>query len=152
MLLLFTYSICNFSPGLDVISSHVTMHRTHMTVVQSDADMFLVVIVSKQTSIHRVFNSFSALAAFLAPFFLPSCWDLNALVSLCTNHVPKIQEWNLVVLHCSDGFGLNFRRYEAAVLLWFGTYKHPAAALYPELSCPAERQQQCFPFIVFLHQ
>lgn len=31
-----------------------------MTVVQSDADMFLVVIGSKQTFIHRVFNSFSA--------------------------------------------------------------------------------------------
>lgn len=91
-----------------------------MAVAQSNAGMVLVVTVSKQTSIHSVFNSFSAWAAFLAPFFLPS-------------------GWNLVVLHCSDVVGLNFRQYEATVLLWFGTYKHPAAALYPEPSGPAER-------------
>lgn len=40
--------------------------------------------------------------------------------------------------------GLNFRRYETTVLLSFTTYKHPAAALSPGLSCPAETKTVFF--------
>lgn len=141
LLLLFTFS-CSLSPGSSVIHHHLTEHKTHDCGAQQCWNVFSRSSFQIDKCSLGIYQLFSALTAFLAPFVLTVVmrWESTCLtVQKPRAGNPRMKSGCIPLFRCGGTWFWKIWSYYAFVI-WH--HKHPAAAPDPELSCPVERQGQ----------